>query len=286
MKTVFITGGASTIGHAVAQRLARDCRLLFLLHQRTIELPGIKYEIIRGDLLDISKHTAQIANADVVLHVAGLTHAHHPQDYMRTNLDGTCALLNACKPDQPVVFLSTRTAHLEGGAYSHSKLLAEEAVRNDGRPFTIIRSAEVYGSKAGEGIDRLLELARRYRVLIDFRWKPKVTYSPISVAEVADFIADVVNKRPDSYKTYTLCNNQEYTVPMMATARRQAGKRPWLRIPVSVHLLQRLQAMHVPMPFKPDQLTRLVLPKSGFNHLARQDYGFDPVCFLDAIRSI
>ena len=286
MKTVFITGGSSRIGQAIADKLKGNFQLLFLIHhKKAVSVPDARVEMLTGGLSAVLQYMSRIQAADVILHLAGLTHADTEAVYLATNLEGTRQLLSACQKDQRFIYLSTRCAGEEGGAYGYSKLLAERAIQESCLPYTIIRPAEVYGSKASEGIDALLNLARRFRVLMDFRWRPEITYSPISIEEVASFVANAVCNPLRESKVYTLCNDDSYTAQAILVSLRKGLGRPILRFPVPIQGLQILQTLHLPLPFKPDQLARLVMPKANDNSLAKQDYSFSPVSFLDYLET-
>ena len=118
-----------------------------------------------------------------------------PSEYLRVNTELTKRLMSVCSPRQHFVYVSTICAHPDGGAYGRSKWLAEEAIRGSGLEYTIIRPAEIYGSKGGEGIDALIALACKTRILPDFRYHSSIKYAPISVDEAARFIAEATVQR-------------------------------------------------------------------------------------------
>ncbi len=257
---------------------------MVLIHQTDAWLPGADVEFVRGSIEKAAGYREALQRADLVLHLAGATHESKVSEYYRVNQRGTEQLLTACRPDQAVVYMSTRCVGEQGGAYSYSKQLAEQAIKSERRPHVIIRPAEVYGTRSGEGIDSLLRIAARTRLLADFRWNPPVTYSPISVDELADFTADVV-RNIRAGRTYTLCNGRAYTAEEIRQAlTKRLGKRVF-RVPVSVSALMMLRKLRVPTPFKGDQLRRLVMRKSSDTRQARNDYGFAPVPFTEAITS-
>ncbi len=88
-----------------------------------------------------------LQRAQVVLHMAAVTHSDDPAEYFRVNAELTKQLVSTCSPSQHFVYVSTICAHPDGGAYGQSKWLAEEAIRRSGLDYTIIRPAEIYGSK-------------------------------------------------------------------------------------------------------------------------------------------
>lgn len=284
---VLVTGGSSRIGRSVVASLGPGVRFIFLLNERPAPIAGSHVRTLAGGLAAVSSHADAVRSADIVLHLAGVSHARHEDAYMAVNDRGTRALLQACRATQPIVYLSTRCAAPHAGAYGRSKHNAEQAIIASGQPYVIIRPSEVYGAKAGEGIDALLDLAARWRVLVDFSWSPEVRYSPVSCEELARFVADVVRSDlSGAAAEYTVCNNRSYTArEIHAALQRGLGKRI-ARLPVPVRLLKGLQARGLPLPFAPDQIDRLVAAKPDDNRPARRDYSFSPRCFLEYLEVI
>jgi nucleoside-diphosphate-sugar epimerase len=280
MDTVFVTGGSSTLGQHVLRNLASRVRVVAVVHRRRVEIPDAEIERLHGGLEETVRNPAALHRAQVVLHMAALTHSDNPSDYFRVNTDLTKQLLFACLPSQHLVYVSTICAHPDAGAYGKSKWLAEEAIRNSGLNYTIIRPAEIYDSSNTEGIDALIALARKVRVLPDFRYGGSIKFAPISVQEAAQFIAEATIRRHPAGQTYTLCAECSCAAPEMAQALR-SSVRPVFVVPVPVVMLRAAKALGLPLPFKRDQIDRLVLPKMYDNALARRDYDFHPRSFLD-----
>ena len=280
METVFVTGGSSMLGHHVLRRLVSRVRVLALVHRRNVEISDSEIERVPGGLEITVCDPAALQRAQVVLHMAAVTHSDNPTEYSRVNTELTKQLLSVCLPSHHFVYVSTICAHPKGGAYGRSKWLAEEAVRQSGLNYTIIRPAEIYGSTGREGIDALIAFARKVRVLPDFRYGGSIKYAPISAPEAAQFIARATIYRRHPGQTYTLCADRSYTPPEMARALR-GSVRPLFVLPVPLMLLRAAKGLGLPLPFKRDQIDRLVLPKTYNNALARRDYDFQPRSFLD-----
>ena len=280
MSAVFVTGGGSVLGRRVLDLLAAESRVIALQHRRPI--PGVpgRVEVVPGSLDEPGTFAAALAGAGVVLHLAALTHAREEAAYEHVNHALTRRLLGACRAGQRFVLVSSLCAHPDGGGYGRSKWQAEEAVRASGLPYSILRPAEIYGSKAGEGIDRLVELARRLQVLVDFRGPAPVRYSPISLEEAAQAIARAVLYPVRERETYVLCNNRTWTAREMAPALREVV-RPLLVLPIPLGLLLRLTDAGLPMPFQRDQIDRLLLEKDWDNAAACRDFGFRPRPFTE-----
>ena len=280
MKTIFVTGASSSMGRQVVEKLCGDHRILALLHRTPLGIAGDNIEAVNGDLLDPSSYAAFVSQADMVLHMAGLTHSQQEAAYEKINHEGTARLLSVCRAHQRFIYISSRCVGAAGGAYSHSKAKAESAISASGLRYTIVRPSEIYGSKLTEGIDALLRLALRYRVVIDFRWHGPVTYSPISVQEFSDLLERMVRREVRERAVYEVCNQSEYRAEDIRRTLLAAGRAPCFLWPVPVRLLKFLQALRMPLPFKKDQLARLVMKKSNDASLVRSDYAFAPQDYL------
>ena len=280
IETVFVTGGSSTLGQHVLRRLMSHFHVLAVVHRHNVEIPNAEIELLHGGLEETVRNPRALQRAQVVLHMAAVTHADEPTEYFRVNAELTKQLVSACSPSQHFIYVSTICAHPDGGAYGRSKWLAEEAIRNSRLDYTIIRPSEIYGSRDGEGIDALIALARKVRILPDFRYRGSIKYAPISTQEAAHFIAEATIYRRQQGQTYTICADRLYTAPEMARALRSSVRLLFV-VPVPVMMLRAAKRLRLPLPFKRDQLDRLVLRKTYDNALARRDYDFQPGSFLD-----
>jgi nucleoside-diphosphate-sugar epimerase len=280
MESAFVTGGSSQLGQHVLRNLMSRMRILAVVHRRKIDVPGAEIELLHGGLEETVRNPTTLQTTQVVLHMAAVTHSDDPSKYFRVNAELTKQLVSVCGPSQHFVYVSTVCAHPDGGAYGKSKWLAEETVRSSGLNYTIIRPAEIYGSKGDEGIDALIALARKVHVLPDFRHRGSIEYAPISAQEAGCFIAEATVYRRYTGQTYTLCADHSCVAPEMARALRNSV-RPLFVVPVSIMMLRLAKAVGLPLPFRRDQIDRLVLPKTYDNALARRDYGFQPRSFLD-----
>ena len=280
-KSIFITGASSYIGKIIANNLKNSFKLVLLINRKNISIPGVKTEIVKGGLENVEKHSDIIQNTDLILHLAGITHSNSENEYLEVNLEGTRNLLNVCRKDQPIIYLSTICSTKEGGGYSRSKYFAEQTIIESGHPYNIVRPSEVYGSKSREGIDLLLFLAIHLNLLIDFKWSPNVNYSPISIEELTHFMTEMVLLGEVKNQIYTICNNRVYTIHDIQIALEKALGKKLFRIPVPIAFLKIFCKFGVPVPFKRDQLDRLIMEKSYDNSQANNDFSFDPISFLD-----
>jgi NADH dehydrogenase len=280
IETVFVTGGSSIMGQHVLRELTSHFHVLAVVHRHNVEIPDAEIELLHGGLEETVRNPWALQRAQVVLHMAAVTHADDPAEYFHVNTELTKQLVSACSASQHFIYVSTICAHPDGGAYGRSKWLAEEAIRGSRLDYTIIRPSEIYGSRDGQGIDGLIAVARKVRILPDFRYGRSIKYAPISMQDAAHFIAKATICRRQTGQTYTLCADRLCSAPEMAQALR-SSVRPLFVIPVPIMILRAAKALRLPVPFKRDQIDRLVLPKAYDSTLARRDYDFQAQSFID-----
>ena len=276
MTRIFITGGSSSIGQcAIRQLIARGCSVTALMHRNLLPC-GLPVETISGSILDPKTYSAAVRDAQVILHLAGLSHSDVRQQYVDVNTEGTHRLLGACAPTAFFVYLSTRCAHSDGGAYAVSKLRAEQSVMSSGLRYAIVRPAEIYGTNVGEGIDRILQFSLRYRIVLDFRHNGSAAYAPISADEVAEFLVEAALHPCRDKAVYTLCAERSWSANDICRELTLIRKCRHFVLPISIRWLKALLKMHIRMPFKYDQIARLIIDKSNDLSYAHDDYGFNP----------
>ena len=106
---------------------------------------------VRGALEDEASLAQLVANADAVVHCAGLIKAAAPGDLDRVNRLGTISLVEACARQAsppPLIFLSSLAArHPQLSDYAASKKRAEEDLARVGEKvhWTVLRPPAVYG---------------------------------------------------------------------------------------------------------------------------------------------
>ena len=286
MRTVFVTGASSAIGRLTVAKLCVDHRVYALVHRTPLAVDCAAVSPVFGEIRQPSSYAEAVAQADTIVHVAGLTHSDDPEEYHAINHQGTAALLSVCRKDQRLVAVSSRCVGEAGGAYSLSKERAEQAILAHGMRCTIVRPSEVYGTNSGEGIDQLLRFALARRVVVDFRWGGSLAYSPIGVDELCSLLDLIVRREARERAIYTVCNTATSAASAIRAALADSSRRRYFIMPVPVRILMALQGLGLPLPFAKDQLTRLAMPKSNDCRLVQEDYGFSPQDFLAYVSAL
>ena len=266
-RTVLVTGAAGSLGRALILVLrSRDWRVRALIHRQPVEGAD---EQFAGDLADAAGLRRAAEGADAVLHLAARTHARRRADYFEANVDGTRRLLAAGVPR--FVHVSTRAIGEGGGGYSDSKREAERLVQCAAVEWTIVRLPEVYGAGGSEGVDRIVDGARRGRAI------PLVgggadEICPVHVDDVTAALAAALDA-PAS-RIYTLAGECMSTRAFAYACIDAFGGGRIVPVPVTAVRVLSIAARVAPLPLYPDQLARLRAPKPPPSPEAAADLGF------------
>jgi 2-alkyl-3-oxoalkanoate reductase len=283
---ILVTGASGAIGARVVERLSGEgWPVRCLVRRRPV---ANAHESVHGDLADGSTLDAAVDGAEVVLHLAAVTHARRARDYTETNLNGTRRLLEAAVRHGVRRFVhgSTRSINPAGGAYSVSKRLAEQAVREAPVEHTIVRLSEMYGGAGGEGIDRIVSSARRGApILVVGDGADRLC--PMHVDDAVAALAGAVRAPVAGGRTYSLGGDCLTTREFADACTRAFGSGSRVRrVPVlAVKVLGQLGRV-LPLPIYPDQLARLLAEKAPVVPGAESELGFRTRPLAEGLESL
>ena len=177
-----VTGGTGFLGrHVVESLLQADWQLRVLVRHDLFEpptsQPGI--ETVQGDLDDPKALARLVQGAAVVVHVAGLTKAPHPGEFMAINRDGTARLAGIVRREAPsarFILVSSQAAREPSlSAYAASKRAAEQAAMTElaGHDWIVLRPCVIYGPGDREGL-ALARLVRRKLIPVSVAPEPRI----------------------------------------------------------------------------------------------------------------
>jgi nucleoside-diphosphate-sugar epimerase len=157
---VFVTGASSELMQEVLKRLDPSKYTASGLTRTPEPLVSDKVSWVVGEINQPESYKAEVAKADIIIHAAAVTHSKKPASYFKVNVEGTQSLINAIPEGKSplFVFISSRAAGEESGAYGISKLRAEKEVKKLSS-WVVIRPSEVFGGSKAEGIDKTIRSA-------------------------------------------------------------------------------------------------------------------------------
>ena len=241
---VLITGATGAIGGRLVQKLIWDknYQVRILIRRQVVD----NYEVadienVNGDLRQIDSLIQASKGVDAIIHLAAITHTHEHSLYDEINHLGTENLIQAAKycGVRRFVFLSTKTASYNGGAYAKSKILAEESLKREELDWTILRPAEVYGMAGNHGIQKIIDMIKKGYPL-PIVGKGNYTLAPVIVDDVVTGIVSIIDNHKTIRKIYVLEGPKEYTFIKLVDVLENRLKKKAMKVYVPVFLAKML----------------------------------------------
>jgi nucleoside-diphosphate-sugar epimerase len=243
MSRVFITGGTGFLGSKVfSALLRRGISIVALDRSGAIkERFGDKSDqvtIVKADLLEPEAYSKALNSVDTVVHLAALTGRGTPEEHFRVNAQGTEELLRQCRRTgvQRILFVSSIAAKFPNKTryyYAQAKLSAEDAVRNSGLHFTIVRPTIIFGqgSPTLSALQKLASLP-----VIPIFGNGRALVQPIYVDDLIEFILDILAKNRFGDETLELGGPAVLTIEQLLQDIRRARRTQNFFIGTSVHI--------------------------------------------------
>ncbi len=292
VKKILITGSSGFLGQKFTEEFAGrhpQAEIKLLAHRKALPACPPNCRPIEGSLEDIPSLENAAAGIHTVIHFAGKTHAQSEEEYFRVNAEGTRNLTEAAKRAGATrfIFISSRAITKECGAYAVSKCRAEEAVRESGIPYVILRLSEVYGRDVREGIGEVIKIILN---------SPLVPY-PAGAIELAPLLLDDAVKGISSAaershiinKVYNLAGPRSYGFREMAEIIAKTFSRKIFFVPIPMAIFRFIsslgQVMGRPKLYN-DQIDRLLCKKDDSIEEARRDLDFSPLALEEGLHRI
>ncbi|NUP52069.1 MAG: NAD(P)H-binding protein [Catenulispora sp.] len=177
---LFVTGGTGGLGgHVVPLLRAAGYDLRLLSRKQHEAEPGVEY--VTGDLMAGDGLDAALAGVDTVLHMAG---GKKGDDVATRNLADAAARAGV----RHLVYISVIGADTVPVAWLRMKAAAEEAVRDSGVPYTILRAAQFH--------DLTLTVVRAMAKSPVVPKPGGLRFQPVDVRDVAARLVELVQGAP------------------------------------------------------------------------------------------
>ncbi|MDA0692981.1 MAG: NAD-dependent epimerase/dehydratase family protein [Nitrospinae bacterium] len=286
---LLITGASGSLGQRLIPALLvrEKVNIRTLAHRTPVEFPAC--EAMKGELADLDSLVAATDGIDTVLHLAALTHSPRETDYFAVNAEGTRNLLEACRHNkvQRFIFMSSGAAHPDGGAYSASKLAAEQAVQQSELSWLILRPREVYGTGGKEGINQLISWVRKFPV-VPVIGNGRYLLSPVFIDDVVSATVEAVFGTDVEGQTYVLAGPDDLAftalIDRLADYFGVSVGKFFVPIPLLRGMIFLLNGLNIQTLVR-DQIPRLLCDKSSPENPEIPLLNFRPRKLEDGLRS-
>lgn len=289
---ILITGATGSVGKKLTDKLQNSGYRLRILERKVdaINISGGNIERAKGSLEDIKSLNEALSGIDIVIHLAGITHTNKEALYFKINTGGTKNLIKACKNNgvKKFIYISSRTACEEGGAYAKSKLLAEKALLESDLDWVILRPAEIYGAGGKEAISKLINIIEK-SPFIPIIGNGQYLLSPVHADDLIQSILAILKNNAYSKKIYTIAGPEEFTYSELTDkiSKILGVKRRKIFIPLSVfEFLAFVFYLFKKDILVRDQIPRLICKKSSDIAPAKKELGFNPRTLKEGIKLI
>jgi nucleoside-diphosphate-sugar epimerase len=244
-RVVAITGATGFLGLHLVVALARQGARVRILARRPAshELwAGVALEVVPGSLEDKRALHRLATGADAIVHAAGAIKARDRTAFLRSNADGTIAVVQAtrrCAPDARFIAISSLAAREpQLSDYAASKRAGEEAARavygDPSDRLVIVRPPAIYGPWDRETL-AIFKAVSRAVVPVFGSGRTAIVH----VADAADAIAQLAMGTGDT-GLYTLADTNPAgygMLDLLDEAAAAVGCRPrFVRVPDGVLL--------------------------------------------------
>lgn len=201
MKTLFVTGTSGYIGtHLIKKINPRDFAAIYCLTTTPAKTAAYlsmcdNIKILEGTIFDSHHYAQHLASCDTVLHLAAATGKQKPEQYFLVNAQGTRSFLEQCQKAkiEKFIYVSSIAVKFENKSrylYAQSKKLGEDAVKQSGLNYTILRPTIVIGEKSPLW-KNLSNLAKGPLTLVF--GKGNIPIQPIYIDDLIDCTLTVIN---------------------------------------------------------------------------------------------
>jgi nucleoside-diphosphate-sugar epimerase len=217
--SLFITGASGFIGHHLLARInPEQFNPVYCLARNEAtarKLAGQKhFHWLIGSIFDSDVYGSRLDSSDMVIHLAATTGKARPDEYFRVNATGTRYLVEQCKQRGVKNFLYVSTIAVKyrnksNYPYAQSKQEAEEAVKQSGLNYAIVRPTIVLG-KESSGWNALSKLARLPLIVVFGDGSTRT--QPIEVDDLVDAMIAVVKEEDFHNESFDLGGPDTITI--------------------------------------------------------------------------
>jgi len=229
---ILVTGATGFIGRALIRQLfdtGHRVRVLIRPSRRSPRLPkGVPVEVAVVSLSDERAILAALKEVDTIIHLAGTESQGRDAKLTVVDMQGTANLSRVAAEAGVgrMIYVSHLGASRSSGyPVFKAKGIAEEHIRRSGVPYTIFRSAMVFGPEDHftSGLARLLQFTPFF---FPIPGGERTVIQPLWVEDLVSVIMWSLNNENTLNQTYEIGGSEYFTVRQVMETIMRAARRP------------------------------------------------------------
>lgn len=243
---ILVTGGTGFIGRALVRQLVDagyTVRTLIRPSPRTPRLQrGVPVEVAVTGLGDTRGLRAALRGVDTVFHLASAENQGARANLRDTDIEGTRNLAEVAAESQVRRFFFL--SHLGADRASafpvmKAKGIAEEHIRRSGIPYTILRTALVYGQE-DHFTNGLAWMLRRAPFILPIPGKGETQLQPLWVEDLVACLLYAYESEDTLNRTYELGGSEYFSLRQIIEIVMQVSRRRRRLMPMSLPAIRAL----------------------------------------------
>lgn len=291
---VFLTGGTGFVGGHVLKRLrdeGHSVRALVRDPEKAKLLADNQVELVQGDVVQGTGLDEGVKSCDAVIHLVGIIAQTRTATFEGVHHIGTRNVVEAARRNRIARFvqMSALGARANGvSGYQTSKWKGEEAVRQSGIAFCILRPSLIFGPGSGF-VRQMLDIMRKAPLLRPVPGNGKPLFRPVFVHDVATCFVQALTNAAAINKTIALGGADQLTLnEVLAEIAHCAGiRKPGVHVPMLLMLVGAALAQTL-LPNPPVTIGQLRMLQEGSTcdiGSMVQVFGIKPIGFSAGLRS-
>ena len=261
-KKVFITGITSSIIQQLIPFINSSEYQIIGLSRNLISEKNDAIKIILGDIQNPSTYKKYLIDCDIIIHAAAITHSKNEKKYEEINFIATKNLIDFAKKwkVKTFIYISSNTANLNNGAYSKSKVLAENYLQNNFKRWKIIRISEIFGGAKNEGLEKLIQNSLKKKFVL-YPKNMSSKFSPLYIDDIGTLLYEQIFINQEKNKIFHINGNEHFTFKEILKLIKKNQKKSLIALGVSRNIMFLIMRISKIIPFNigvvPDQIERL-----------------------------